>query len=54
MTPEQRKQLAENLKKKMASAPEDEGTGKGPSKKQLRIWPTSSTRPKASSSSRTS
>lgn len=36
MTPEQRKQLAENLKKKMASAPEDEGTGKGPSKKQLK------------------
>lgn len=35
MTPEQRKQLAENLKKKMASAPE-ESTGKGPSKKQLK------------------
>jgi hypothetical protein len=35
MTPEQRKQLAENLKKKMASAP-DEGTGKGPSKRQLK------------------
>ena len=36
MTPEQRKQLAENLKKKMASAPDQEGTGKGPSKKQLK------------------
>ena len=36
MTPEQRKQLAENLKKKMASAPEQEGTGKGPSKKELK------------------
>jgi hypothetical protein len=35
MTPEQRKQLAENLKKKMAKAPE-EGTGKGPSKQQLK------------------
>ncbi|MEO7328961.1 MAG: hypothetical protein ABI193_10305 [Minicystis sp.] len=35
MTPEQRKQLAENLKKKMAAAPE-EGGGKGPSKKQLK------------------
>jgi hypothetical protein len=35
MTPEQRKQLAENLKKKMASAPE-EGTGKGPSKRELK------------------
>ncbi len=36
MTPEQRKQLAENLKKKMASAPEQEGTGRGPSKKELK------------------
>jgi hypothetical protein len=36
MTPEQRKQLAENLKKKMASAPEEGGTGKGPSKKELK------------------
>ena len=36
MTPEQRKQLAENLKKKMASAPEQEGTGKGPSKRELK------------------
>jgi hypothetical protein len=36
MTPEQRKQLAENLKKKMASAPDQEGTGKGPSKKELK------------------
>ena len=35
MTPEQRKQLAENLKKKMAAAPE-EGGGKGPSKQQLK------------------
>jgi hypothetical protein len=35
LTPEQRKQLAENLKKKMAEAPE-EGGGKGPSKKELR------------------
>jgi hypothetical protein len=35
MTPEERKQLAENLKKKMAEAPE-EGTGKGPSKQQLK------------------
>ena len=36
MTPEQRKQLAENLKKKMASVPEQEGTGKGPSKRELK------------------
>jgi hypothetical protein len=35
LTPEQRKQLAENLKKKMAEAP-DEGVGKGPSKRQLK------------------
>jgi hypothetical protein len=35
MTPEQRKRLAENLKKKMAEAPE-EGTGKGPTKQQLK------------------
>jgi hypothetical protein len=35
LTPEQRKQLAENLKKQIAKAPE-EGMGKGPSKQQLR------------------
>jgi hypothetical protein len=36
LTPEQRKKLAENMKKQMAQAPEEEGTGKGPSKKQLK------------------
>src|SRR5919202_6539404 len=36
MTPEQREQLAENLKKKMASAPEEGMGGKGPSKEQLK------------------
>jgi hypothetical protein len=35
LTPEQRKQLAENLRKKMASAPEDE-LGPSPSKRQLK------------------
>ena len=35
LTPEQRKQLTENLRKQMAEAPE-EGSGKGPSKKELR------------------
>jgi hypothetical protein len=35
LSPEQRKQLAENMKKKMSKAPE-EGTGKGPSKQQLK------------------
>lgn len=35
LTPEQRKQLAENLKKQIAKAP-PEGMGEGPSKQQLR------------------
>lgn len=36
MTPEERKRLAENLKKKMAQAPEEGMEGKGPSKQQLK------------------
>lgn len=36
LTPEERKRLAENLKKKMAQAPEEGMPGKGPSKQQLK------------------